>query len=104
MGWDQDIWNAFLGKAALRQAKKDFPDLPSDAEAIVRTPTDDDDRLWVDVLSNQYHDKTAKEYAAEYPDDEPQGEPVFAQYCLVSGELLQEHCPELYKKVIGLGE
>lgn len=76
----------------LARCKREMPDMPSDAEVHLSAP--DDGRLWVDILSAQYCEETDdSEIGAP-----PNGEPVFAQYILVSNELLQEKCPEFYKR------
>ena len=78
----------------LSRAKKDYPNLPADAEAVVSTPNSADPRLWVDLLSEQHcRDTDDSEY-----DEPPNGEPVFAQYILVPNDLLQEQCPEFFSK------
>ena len=83
--------------AVLQRCRKELPNTPSDAEVRLSMPSGDDPRLWVDIVSDEFYEKTAAEYQKEFPGDEPMGEPVFAQYILVSNELLQGKCPEFYE-------
>ncbi|EKU97984.1 hypothetical protein Lepto7375DRAFT_7243 [Leptolyngbya sp. PCC 7375] len=78
----------------LERVRKDNPDLPSDAEIAIHWPTEQDPRFWVDVLSEQHCKDTDD---SDY-DEQPNGDPIFDQYVLVSNDLLQKECPEFFDK------
>ena len=78
----------------LDRARKDYPDLPADAEAVAKMPNELDPRFWVDIVSEK-HSKDTDDSAYDEP---PSGDPVFAQYILVPNEILQEQCPEFFSK------